>query len=96
MIQVDTYTTTDRINISSQMVLKIGAVSSKDECAYLGEIEIGGFKKDCYHCFSTTVFVDRERNNLSIAGLSNAVENSRKKLESVLDLKLIELKSHKY
>jgi len=91
MIQIETYVTEENLNIKDLMIEKIGPVI--DGCIYLGEIERGGFKEDCYHCFSTTVFADSK--NMSIVGEPEKMKDSYKRLESILNTKLIKLTGHK-
>lgn len=85
MAQIRTYRPKEDVSLRNLMIRKVGA--GKDECIYLGEIVRGTFKQDCYHCFSTTVFVD---SGISIVGESNDIDESRKRLESFLNIKLID------
>ena len=85
MVEIRTYRPKENVSLRDLMIRKIGA--GKDECIYLGEIVRGTSKCDCYHCFSTTVFVDSD---ISIVGESNEIYESRKRLDSFLNIELVD------
>lgn len=58
MITGETYRPKDDVDLRDLMARKIGP--RNNECIYLGELIRGDSKQDCYHCFSTTVFVGKD------------------------------------